>query len=206
MLNISLPLNDLTELAVALLMVPGNFLVRIAALATAEYFSMQPDEPPFMEGGLLAVCISIFFWLALMIETFMIYRYVLTAYDAINIACHKLLGNIKKHVRRYRIGRACHDATAAPSIEDESTISYELVELDDLAMTALQIARDHDHAEGIPNAEFRKLTGANKAESSQALQQLEALQFISRGASEVAARKNYRLTSTGHMYLRASQL
>lgn len=205
MLDISLPLNNLIELLVDLLLVPGNYLVRTVAFAISEVFSMHADQPAFIEGGLLAIFLSIFFWLVLMIETFMIYRYTSVAYEQISITCHKLRRHIEQRVRRIRIVRACEEAMATPSVEDESTIVYELTELDDLAMNALRIARDRNPADGVAVQELRQSSGAGKKAIRQALQQLEQLQFVSRDEGNASSGGNYRLTATGHMYLKACE-
>jgi DNA-binding MarR family transcriptional regulator len=203
--DLPLLLNELLDLSVALLLAPGNHLVRMITLIAPDFLHAHPDKPLFAEGGQLAIWISVFFWSILMIEILMLYRYWLAAYCASQIAFRRFRQRIEQRLRRYRILQVCREARSRPRIEDESTIVYEMTELDDLAMAALRIARDQHPAKSVATAKLRSSTGASKGQTSQALQQLEKLQFIRREQNKRLCAKSYTLTTTGHMYLKACE-
>ena len=196
--DIASQLNELFELLVNLLLIPGNYVAFKTAGIASNWFSVHPAL--LADGGTLAVWISAVFWLLLLIETWLLYRYALALYHKLFDTWYQCRQWAERQLRRYRIFRACQKAGPA-STEQTATVH----ELDELALATLRMARDARPAAAATTATLRQAAGANNGDISRVLQQLEQLQLISRTRINKQGNEGFSLTATGRLYLQTCE-
>jgi hypothetical protein len=195
--DISLFLSTALEMLFEIFIAPGNLVVLIAAAITKVFSPVTAESALFALDGSLASAAAMFFWLILGLVIWRAYIYLRTAIGAARDWCRNFLREPLSRIYRYRIMLACKYNGSPGSSQAEGTIIQEQFELDDLAMTALQIASQTGANHNDTINKFRRSVAADEREIKKTLTTLQRLGFI----KSLIDSDSYALTPAGAKYV-----